>query len=330
MGEHRPPPGVGARRPGHAAHDVGDPADEGVNTEWQLPLGGDEKVIDAGLDKARPIGAIIAQARHLGPEQVEQVLAYQREHSVRFGEAAIALGYASTDDVLFALAQQFNYPYAREEQRKLSPELVALNEPFSRQAEAFRAIRSQLMMRVFGQGHAASRALAVVSPAPGDGKTYFAANLAVVLAQLGGRTLLMDADLRGPRQHEVFHLPNKSGLSAILSGRSERHAVQRVPGVPALFVLSAGTTPPNPLELVERPAFGLLMRELVTRFEHVIVDTPAYQYGADGPVIASRCGAALVIARKHSSRIDALQDLVRILSGGSTKVAGAIVNEFAG
>ncbi len=168
----------------------------------------------------RSIGDIIAETRNLSAEQVEQVLSHQRKNGIRFGEAAIALGYASSDDVLFALAQQFHYPYAPEAQREISSELVSLNQPFSDKAEAFRAIRSQVMMRVFGElpaGTAAGRAIAVVSPQSGEGKTYLAANLAVTLAQLGGRTLLVDADLRGPRQHEVFNLPNTAGLSGILS-----------------------------------------------------------------------------------------------------------------
>ena len=275
----------------------------------------------------RSIGDIIAETRNLSADQVEQILARQRERGVRFGEAAIQLGFASTDDVLFALAQQFHYPYAPEEQRKLSPELVALNQPFSAQAEAFRAIRSQLMMRVFNEQSDANRALAIVSPDSGDGKTFFAANLAVTLAQLGGRTLLIDADMRGPRQHEVFNLPNKSGLSGILSGRAQSQVVQQVPGVSSLFLLPVGITPPNPLELVERPAFGLLIRELTSKFDHVVVDTPAAQYGADSIVIAARCGAALVVARKNASRLSFLQDMVASLGDTSAKLVGVLVNE---
>jgi len=276
----------------------------------------------------RSIGAIISETRNLSAEQVEQILAHQRNKGIRFGEAAIALGFASTDDVLFALAQQFHYPYAPEERRKASPELVTLNQPFSLQAESFRAIRSQMMMRVFVDGESARPALAVVSPDSGDGKTYFAANLAVALAQLGGRTLLVDADMRGPRQHEVFNLSNNAGLSGILSGRAESQVVQQVPGVPSLFVLPVGITPPNPVELVERPAFGLLIRELTSKFDHVIVDTPAMMYGSDATVIAARCGSAIVIARKNESRLGALQDLVAMLSGTPAKLAGVIMNEF--
>jgi len=276
----------------------------------------------------RSIGAIISETRNLSAEQVEQILKHQRDKGIRFGEAAIALGFASTDDVLFALAQQFHYPYAPEERRKISPELVTLNQPFSVQAESFRAIRSQMMMRVFIESEGPRPALAVVSPDTGDGKTYFAANLAVALAQLGGRTLLVDADMRGPRQHEVFSLSNNAGLSGILSGRAESQVVQQVAGVPSLFVLPVGITPPNPVELVERPAFGLLIRELSSKFDHVIVDTPALVYGSDATVIAARCGSAIVIARRNESRVGALQDLVGMLSGTPAKLAGVIMNDY--
>ena len=279
----------------------------------------------------RSIGDILAELRHLSADQVEKVLAHQRDKGVRFGEAAVALGLASKDDVIFALAQQFHYPYAPEEQRKLQGDLVALNEPFSARAESFRALRSQLMMRLFSDADAMGgpgRALAVISPDTGDGKTYTATNLAVTLAQLGGRTLLVDADMRSPRVHEVFQLGNQAGLSSILSGRADKQVIQQVAAIPSLFVLPVGTTPPNPQELVERPAFGMLLRELVAKFDHVVVDTPAAVHGADAAVIAAKCGAALVLARKNVSRSAALRELVASLAGAPVKLAGVVFNEF--
>jgi protein-tyrosine kinase len=283
--------------------------------------------VDSTAGRERSIGDIIAELRNLSVDQVEQILKRQRDTGVRFGEAAVALGLASKDDVLFALSQQFHYPYAPEEKRSVSPELATLNEPFGARAEHFRALRSQLTMRLHVEGEP-RRALAVISPEAGDGKTYCAANLAVTLAQLGGRTLLVDADMRGPRLHEVFSLDNRKGLSGILSGRADSHVIQQVPGVPSLFVLPVGTTPPNPLELVERPAFGLLMRELASKFDNVVVDTPAAVHGADSAVIASRCGAALVVARKNASRVGMLQELVAGLEGSPVKLAGVVVNEY--
>lgn len=277
--------------------------------------------------KDRHIGDLIRDARNLSASEVEKVLSYQRQHGVRFGEAAVTLGLASPEDVLNALAQQFHYPLANAERRLASPELVTLSQPFSVQAEAVRAVRSQVTMRL-NKVDAQRQALAVISPSSGDGKTYFAANLAVSLAQLGGRTLLVDADLRGPRQHEVFKVSNAAGLSSLLSGRAEAQVIQTVDGVPGLFVLPCGSIPPNPLELIERPAFGLLVRELTSKFDHVIIDTAAASLGADACVVAAKCGAALVLTRKDENRIAEVQELVAALAGSPVQLVGAVVNEF--
>ena len=201
------------------------------------------------------------------------------------------------------------------------------NKPFSQQAESFRAIRSQLMMRVYDVA-GPKPAVAVVSPNSGDGKTYFAANLAVALAQLGGRTLLIDADLRGPRQHEVFGLENVVGLSGILSGRVERDVIQQVPDLPSLFVLPVGAIPPNPSELVERPVFNLLLREMTAKFDYVVVDTPAGVFGSDATIIAARCGCALTVARKARTKVSDIQDFVALLSNSPVKLTGVIFNEY--
>jgi chain length determinant protein tyrosine kinase EpsG len=276
----------------------------------------------------RLIGALLDAKVALGAERVQQILEFARDKGVRFGEAAVAMGMVTQDQVLHALSEQFGYSYASEERRALMPELVGLNQPFSMQAEAFREIRSQIMARLYSAPPGQPRpALAVVSPSSGDGKTFFSANIAVSLAQVGGRTLLIDADLRGPRLHEVFRLDNKTGLSSVLAGHVSADVIQAVPDVANLFVMPVGIAPPNPLELIERPAFAALIRELANKFDHVIVDTPAMMYGVDAQVVAARCGAALVVARRDQSRVAALQRLVAVLSQGTASVAGVILNE---
>lgn len=275
----------------------------------------------------RAIGHIIAEANNLSAEQVERILAHQKSKGLKFGEAAVALGLAKGEDVLWALSQQFHYPYAPGSGKQLNDELVLASKPFSQQAEAFRVLRSQINMRLFNADEP-RRAIAVVSHDSGDGKTFFAANMAAAFSQLGGRTLLVDADMRNPRLHSVFGLDNNAGLSGILSGRSETNVIRPVADLPSLFVMPVGTLPPNPMELVERPAFGLLMRELVAKFDYVIVDTPAAVYGADYAVIAARCGAALAIARQGNSRVSAVQEVVATLSNTPAKLAGVIMNEY--
>ncbi|CAN5459568.1 chain length determinant protein tyrosine kinase EpsG [soil metagenome] len=274
----------------------------------------------------RSIGDFLRQLRRLNPQQVDEILDYQRNNGVRFGEAAVALKYASREDVLWALSQQFHYPYAGDNGDGFNPELVAAVDPFSKQTEAFRGIRSQLLMSAMGRDHR-RRALAVMSPNVGDGRSYFAANLAIVFSQLGGRTLLVDADMRTPRQHMLFNVPNDTGLSSLLAGRTEANEIKQVRDLPSLLVLPVGTLPPNPLELLERTAFGLLMHELMTKFDHVIVDTPSATHGMDSRVLAGKCGSALVLGRRGTSRMKAMHGLISDLGRGSVQCAGVVVND---
>ena len=279
------------------------------------------------MEQDQNIGSIIRETKQLSSEQIEQIVAYQRQHRLRFGEAATQLGLITEEDLVYALSQQFKYPYTPTLRGNFQRELVTATQPFSRQAEAFRAVRSQLMLRVFNPREP-KRALAITSPDSGDGRTYTVANLGVVLAQLGGRTLVVDANLRNPRLHELFDVPNTSGLTGILSGRQEDNVICQAPDIPSLFVMPVGVIPPNPLELLERPAFRLLMSELLRKFDHIIVDTPASTLGSDAMVIAARSGAALALARKDRTRVKQLNALVSQLGETTVKLTGVIVNEF--
>jgi len=281
---------------------------------------------DSGKDKS--IGNIIAEAHSLSPQQVEQVLAHQQRSGVKFGEAAVELGLIKREDVLWALSQQFHYPYAATQHRSISSELVAATNPFDAAAEFFRDVRAQLISQVF-ESSEPQIAVAACSPDVGDGKSFFAANLAVAFSQLGGRTLLVDADMRRPRQHDIFRLEDKAdagGLSGVLSGRAETNVIRPVEALPSLYLLPVGVIPPNPLELVQRPIFDMLLNELAQKFDYIIVDTPAAAHGADARVIASKCGAALAIARKNITDVVAMKTLVTQLEKGCHTFCGTVFN----
>ena len=290
-----------------------------------LPLrGADTSTPGGDQPPDRAIGQILRDAKGLSDAQIEQVLAYQREHHTRFGEAAVALKLVSRKDVLWALSQQFRYPYLAES--VVSTELVAAVDPFGSQAAAIRGIRSQLMLAARASERP-KRPLAVLSPNPGDGKSYLAANLAISYSQLGAPTVLIDADMRTPRQHQLFAISNESGLSGVLSGRAQLNVIHTVPDLPNLFVLPVGTLPPNPLDLLQRPAFEELLQDLLTRFEHIVVDAPAASHGADALVIAAKCGLALVIGRRGRTRMKAVHGLLGQVTGAETSVAGVVINE---
>lgn len=279
-----------------------------------------------GAAYRRRIGSLIRDVAQLSNEQVDQIVAYQRRSGMRFGEAAVALRLVERKDVLEALSRQFQYTSGFAG-RDGNSELVAAADPFGDQADAFRELRSRLLLEVLGEQPRC--ALAVLSPDVGDGKTYVAANLAVAFSQLGERTLLIDADIRTPRQHALLGVEqNGIGLSSVLAGFADAGGlVHAVPGLPNLYLAPAGTVPPNPVELLQRPGFGRLMRELLEAFDHIVVDTPAATRGADSRVIAARSGAALVVARRGRSRMAALEGLLSALARGPGRVAGVVMNE---
>lgn len=287
----------------------------------------DERVdaADANAAPCRPIGELIQDARDLDDGQIQQIVAYQRERGVRFGEAAVALRLADRKDVVDALSEQFQYTTGFAGSDRDS-ELVMATDPFSDQADAFRELRSRLLLEVLDEQPRCG--LAVVSPDVGDGKTYVAANLAVAFSQLGQRTLLIDADIRTPRQHRLLRVGYGAGLSGVLAGFAQPRApVHPVRGLANLYLLRAGAVPPNPLELLQRPAFGELVREMLETFEHVVLDTPAAIRGADPRAIAARSGAALVVARKGHTRMASLEGLLAALARGRARIAGVVMNE---
>ena len=276
----------------------------------------------------RSIGAILMDSGVLSPEDAERILMFQKEHGVRFGEAAIRLGLLSEADIQFALSRQFSYAYLRTmgDKKPLSEELVAAYQPFSPRVEQLRAIRSQLMLRWFDKAEQ-RQVLTIVGTEPEEGRSYLAANLAVVFSQLGERTLLIDADMRRPRQHELFLLQNKVGLSTVLSGRSRDEAIIRITDLAGLFVLPAGPVPPNPLELLSRLNFDEFLIHVRASFDMVIIDTPALSTGEDAAMISVRTGAALAVARNGETRVASFNDMVQGLMNAGVAVVGSVLNE---
>lgn len=280
------------------------------------------------LGRDRSIGAILIDAGRLDVEGAERIIREQKSKGLRFGDAAISLGLLKQSDIDFALARQFDYPYLNTSDETLSRRLVAAFNPFSPAVEQLRALRSQLMVRWFSED-AGQKALTIVSPDRGDGRSYIAANLAIVFSQLGERTLLIDADLRNPSQDRLFKLdPRAPGLSAVLSGRANGEAVVRIPSLVGLSVLPAGAVPPNPQELLSRPQFSRLIDQASKSFDVIIIDTASASTGADAQVATARAGASLLVARRDHTATEQLHALIASLRGSSTQLLGSVLNAY--
>jgi len=270
------------------------------------------------------MGALLRAAGKLAPDDVDRVLRMQEETGIRFGEAAVRLDLVSADDVRQALARQFSYPYLQHGEGGLSPRLFAAYDPSGQEVEALRALRSQLLLRWFGRGR---RALAIAGVTPADDATLCAANLAIVFAQLGERTLLVDANLRAPRQQAAFGIEMRQGLSDLLAGRAGLDVIAPVPAFAALSVLPAGTLPPNPQELLAREGFRHLHAALESRYDVILYDVPPFEAGADAVPVAARAGAALLVARRHVTRVAHLARAAGQLVDASCEVLGAVTVE---
>jgi chain length determinant protein tyrosine kinase EpsG len=274
------------------------------------------------------MGEILVAQGKLNAIDVDTIIDYQRDKGMYFGEAAVELELVTQDDILQALSGQFGYTYGQGDETS-SKEKVMASAPFGELAEEFRSIRGQLLTNWLTPDH---RTLAIVSPGSKEGRSYVAANLAMAFSQTGRSTLLIDADLRSPRQHEIFDVKSRIGLSMLLAGRIRMEDLDMLPDNISTFqylsVLHCGAVPPNPAELLGNRRFIQILRELKKYFDVIIIDTPPASYKADVMSIASMAGSALLVARSGYSRMDDTESLVSILDQSKAKVVGAVLNRY--
>jgi len=275
----------------------------------------------------RRIGGILAEQGKLDGRDIRRVLELQQTEGLRFGEASLRLKLITVEDLHHAIARQYGLPHLLPDNERVSSELVVAYEPFHPCAEEIRALRTHLLIR-WARGTMRGCMLAIVSASHGDGRSYLVANLAVAFSQLGQRTLLIDADLRQPRQHRIFDVPDRVGLSAVLGGRGGRSAVVALPEFGPLSLLPAGACPPNPMELLSRDAFAALLRELQPDFDVILFDTPPTESCADAHGVAFRSGNVLIVARRNRSRLAATDGLVAQMTNAGAHAVGTVFNAF--
>jgi protein-tyrosine kinase len=278
----------------------------------------------AAMPKPRLLlGRQLLDAGKLTEGDVARIVEAQRTNRLRFGEAAVEMGLLSPVDVEVALARQYNYPCFLPPDTGLHESLYVANQPFGLQSEALRTMRSQLQLRWFND----KRKSVVLTSATGAADSGgLAANLAIAFSQAGERTLLIDANMREPNQHDLFGLDGTRGLATLLNGGCEMEEVlASIPSFEILKVIPAGAIPPNPQELLGQVAFSYLIETAPALFDVVIVDTPPILRFADAHLIASLVGGCVLATHRHRTRIAEVEEIKRQLAGLRCEIVGAVV-----
>jgi succinoglycan biosynthesis transport protein ExoP len=207
---------------------------------------------------------------------------------------------------------------------KEAVELVTQSRPQSQMAESYRALRTSLLLSNLG---APPRIIMITSALPQEGKTTTSINTAVVLAQKGVRVLLIDADLRRPSIHKTLGLGPHSGLSNVLTGSATLdQAIVRSAILPNLFVLPAGTPPPNPAELLGSAMLRDVLLQLREQYDHIVIDTPPSLSVTDAVVLSPRADAVVLVIRSGQTTKQALRRSRDTLMQVNAKVVGVLLN----
>ena len=207
-----------------------------------------------------------------------------------------------------------------------SPFLVVMEDPAAGPAEAIRALRTHLMAQHFQEGR---RALAICAASRGVGCSFIAANLAVALAQIGVKTLLIDADLRTPTLDGLFRGAGPhTGLAQCLVSEdaSFREYIQN-DAQPNLSVMLSGGAPENPQELLAGDRFRALTEFCLRDFDATIFDTPPANICADGRRVSTVVGYSLIVARRNVTFVDDVKTLATQLEADHARVVGTVLNE---
>ncbi len=203
-------------------------------------------------------------------------------------------------------------------------ETVTQVRPQSQMAESYRALRTSLLLSNLG---APPKVIMITSARPQEGKTTTSINTAIVLAQKGVRVLLIDADLRRPSIHKTLGMGPRSGLSNVLTGSATvQQTITTSPILPNLFIMPAGTPPPNPAELLASSNMRDLILELREQYDHIVIDTPPTLSVTDAVVLSPRADATILVIRSGHTTKQALRRSRDILMQVNAHVAGVLLN----
>lgn len=203
--------------------------------------------------------------------------------------------------------------------------LAVLKQPSSALAESYRSLRTAILLSTAPRP---PQALLVTSPQPNEGKTCTSVNLALALAQRGGRVLIIDGDLRKPGVARHLGVDNSRGLSSLLTGaHAIDEALRTFDTVPNLWVLPAGPTPPNPAELLSSLSMEEVMRGLRRHFDHLVVDSPPSLMVTDATLLSTLVDGVILVVESGVTVRGALVRAHGVLENAGGRILGAVLNK---
>ncbi len=206
----------------------------------------------------------------------------------------------------------------------LEPTLFYITRPGSHEAEAYRSVRTALFFRCQKAGH---KIIQITSPEPQDGKTTMSSNLALAMAHAGKKVLLIDADMRCPKVHKIFHLRHEIGLSEVLMGEILFENALQTSEIAGLHLLSSGMPPTNPAELLGNISFEHLLDQLRSEYDYIIIDTPPLMAVSDPSIVASRVDVLLLVVRMGKNKITTIRSGCETLTALGVTIIGTVIND---
>ena len=190
-------------------------------------------------------------------------------------------------------------------------------------AEAFKSVRTNVLFSSADEG---MRTLVVTSAGPGEGKSLVASNLALALAQAGQRVLLIDADMRRPRVHDIFGGSQEPGLSNVLAGNAKTSEAIRKSKTSGLWLMPAGHIPPNPAELLGSRRYTDFIASLAVHFDWVLLDTPPVMVVADSSIVANQSSGVVFVVRADHTSKHSVRAAVEQLEAANAHLIGSVLN----
>src|SRR5215211_2126623 len=205
----------------------------------------------------------------------------------------------------------------------ISGQLVTVLDPAAAASEAYRSLRTTLLYAVANTPPAV---ILITSPGLMDGKSTTCANLAVVLAQAGKETLVIDGDLHKPSLHKIFGVPNVNGMVNVLSGEYDLLEMCREP-FPGLKILPTGPIPPNPAELLISGRLAHLIGQARQLFDYVLIDSTPTELVSDPMIIATQADAVILVLNSEETSKISMHKAMRNLEAVGANVLGTVINK---